>query len=123
MKFFFPQPALASDEAIQKSWLANHTQRHWRGVGGKLFVTESRLLFQPNRMDARLGGQPLAIPLNQITTVGEEPRRLSFRELFSGGLRTRLRIEVIDGRIELFVVQRLSDVVYSLTTQLSEHAA
>lgn len=114
---------LGPDEFIYQSWFANHTQCHWRAVGGRLFLTESRLLFYPNSIDARLGGQLCDIALDQITAIREEPSNLSLRELFSGGLRTRLRIEAIGGRVELFVVQHLADVIRSLSAQVFNHVA
>jgi hypothetical protein len=48
--------------------------------------------------------------LSRINHVGREPRQLSLFELFSGGLRTRLKIETNSSSDEYFVVNRISEI-------------
>jgi len=55
MKMVFPEPNLGPGESVNYSWLANRTQNNWRAVGGKLFLTTTRLIFKPNQLDDKLG--------------------------------------------------------------------
>ncbi len=92
------------------SCLANRTQ-NWRAVGGKLFLTNQRVVFCPHRFDYVLGGQGWAGSLNDIDGFGEEAPN---SEPFSGGLRTRLAINLRNGTKELFVVNQLGPVIERL---------
>jgi len=73
-----------------------------------LYLTTARLLFEPNRVDAATGGSRWSVPLSAIVSVDVAPRDGS---LFNGGLRSRLRIGLADGSVELFVVNRLDEVI------------
>lgn len=84
--------------------LANRTQGR-RAVGGSLDLCDGLLVFRPNAFDRALGGEPVDIALAQVVDVGIEPGRLSPMEFFSGGLRSRLRVQLADGTTELFVVR------------------
>ena len=46
---------LTKGELITRALAANH-QVGWRAVGGRLFVTNERLIFEPNAVDRRSGG-------------------------------------------------------------------
>jgi hypothetical protein len=101
--WFGPAPELLPDER----WVAHHAANRSQGkraVGGGLHFTTHRALFCPNAIDARLGGEAWSCALAEITGAGVEPARYSLLELFSGGLRERLRLDLRDGREELFVV-------------------
>jgi hypothetical protein len=100
-------PALEQGETVLWERAANRTQAGRRAVGGRLFLTGSRLLFEPNRVDAATGGKNWSAPLASIRSVSTEPRDWN---LFSGGLRTRLRLDLDDG-VELFAVNHLDEVV------------
>lgn len=104
--WFGPPPALVADD---ERWVlhiaANRTQGR-RAVGGGLHLTTHRLLFCPNVIDARLGGQRWSCAVSEISTIGVQPRRFSLLELFSGGLVERLRLDLHDGRSELFVTSK-----------------
>jgi hypothetical protein len=108
---WFRDPVLERDEEILWKHGANRTQSGWRAVGGRLILTSRRLLFEPYSLDAALGGMSWSASLASIHGVGTQPRD---RTPFSGGLRTRLRIDVESG-IELFVVSRLDQVVKLLS--------
>ena len=101
-------PALEQGETVRWKRAANRTQSYWRAVGGFLFLTASRLLFEPNRVDAVTGGESWSAPLASIRSVGIEPRD---GNPLSGGLRDRLRLDLADGDTELFVVNHVDDVV------------
>jgi hypothetical protein len=88
--------------------LANQTVSAWRAIGGELVVTDRRVMFRPNRVDAALGGRVWVVPLAEVVDVGKKRPNLA---PFSGGLRSRLRLRTRDGAEHLFVVNRLDDVV------------
>lgn len=104
--WFGPPPTLVADD---ERWIlhlaANRTQGR-RAVGGGLHVTTYRLLFCPNVIDARLGGQAWSCAHAEIGAIGIQPRRFSLLELFSGGLVERLRFDLVDGRSEMFVTSK-----------------
>ena len=107
----------------KKAWpmMANRTQG-LRAVGGTLDVVEGELRFTPNALDALTGGKALAVPLTRVTAVGSEPGRVALGELFSGGLRTRLAIELDDGTRELFVVWSVPVAIEAVRTALEATA-
>ncbi|MFE3545157.1 hypothetical protein ACFXK0_19535 [Nocardia sp. NPDC059177] len=79
-------------------------------MGGRLHLTETRLLFVPNHLDAVTGGKRWETPLAQLRALG---RHEPDGGLFSGGLRTRLRIDTDTGT-ELFVINKLDEVIATL---------
>jgi len=95
------EPELPEGEPILWRTPANRTQR-WRAVGGCLYLTDSWLLFEPNKIDARMGGRRWSIKLVKIREVGVQS---SDGGLLSGGRRTRLRLDLAAGDPELFVVR------------------
>ena len=101
-------PALEQAETVLWRRAANRTQSDRRAVGGRLFLTASRLLFEPNRLDAVTGGESWSTPLASIRSVGVEARD---GNPLSGGLRARLRLDLVGGDAELFVVNHVGDVV------------
>lgn len=99
-KFWFgPPPELGADETWSAHHAANRTQGR-RAVGGGLHFTTRRVMFSPNRIDAALGGESWSCALTDIASLGLQPGKFSLLDLFSGGLRTRLRINR-----DLFVVR------------------
>lgn len=88
-------------------WVAHHPANRAQGkraVGGGLHFTTHHVFFRPNFVDAHLGGEAWSAPLTELAGAGVEPARYALTELFSGGLRERLRVDLRDGRSELFVV-------------------
>lgn len=115
MGFWVGKPDLRAGESVQWAPLVNRDQGG-RAVGGRLYVTEARLLFQPNRFDAVTGGKRWVCDLEDVGSVGEAPRDGSF---FSGGLRTRLRLETKSGDVERFVINHLDESVDRLRMLIS----
>ncbi len=101
-------------EVVLWARFANRTQGGYRAVGGKLFLTNQRLLFLPNRVDAALGGHAWEAELADVRGVGRQPARRRPTMLFSGGLRDRLRVVLNQGPVELFVVNQLEEVIARL---------
>lgn len=101
MGFWVGRPVLHVGEAVRWSPPANRDQGG-RAVGGRLFVTQSRMVFQPNRIDALFGGKNWECDLDEIDSFGTVPRD---GNPFSGGVRNRLRVETSDGDVERFVIR------------------
>lgn len=97
-----PKHPLLPGEIVQDCWLANHTQHAQRAVGGRLFLTTHRLLFEPNAFDAALAGQPWAVPLASVAHA--DVTGIDLSQFFGGGLRRRLVVVFTDGTEALFVV-------------------
>lgn len=96
-------------EVVQwRSW-ANRTQHSARAVGGRLYFTDQRLVFCPHAFDAALAGEFWWAPFDEITAVGKE--KWSFREIYGGSLRTRLKLTLTDGSEELFFINKLNRVI------------
>ncbi len=89
--WFGPPPELATDETWVAHYAANRSQGR-RAVGGGLHLTTHRVLFSPNRIDASLGGEAWSCALTEIASLGIQPGKFALADLFSGGLRARLRI-------------------------------
>lgn len=112
MGFWVPQPRLNSSESLRWKQAANRTQGG-RSVGGRLFITNERLVFQPNRFDSVTGGRSWSVGLSGIAGVRARQRAepLLSEGLFSGGIRKRLQLDLTSGETELFVVNRLPELI------------
>ena len=110
MGIWLKSPGLLDHETVRWKKFANRTQGN-RAVGGCLYLTERRLIFEPNRFDAVTKGRSWSAWLKSIESVGTEaPNGYGF----SGGLRTRLRLDLDDGHSECFVVNGVQDVITEL---------
>jgi hypothetical protein len=88
-----------------------------RAVGGRLFLTNQRLVFAPQWVE-RLTGQKgeWSCPLGTVERIAAAPRSLALP--FSGGARRRLSVHLKDGTDELFVVNHVEAVAAALTQAL-----
>lgn len=109
MGMWIGSPVLGASETVVWRKLANRTQGR-RAIGGCLYLTETRLLFIPNHLDAMTGGKRWETPLTHVRAIGREDPDGG---LFSGGLRTRLRLDT-DAGPELFVINDLDEVITTL---------
>ena len=117
MGIWVAKPSIGKSDSVVWKRAANREQAGWRAVGGRLFLTEGRLLFQPNRLDALLGGKYWECDLSGIASLG----KLSpDGKPFSGGIRTRLRIALQDGSVEKFVVNSVDKVINLLRAATTE---
>ncbi|MBF6176908.1 hypothetical protein [Nocardia otitidiscaviarum] len=108
------EPTLDDGENVTWRRPANRTQGG-RAVGGTLYLTSTRLRFEPNRMDALMGGRSWSAPRTSVTAVGTEARTGG---LFDGGMRNRLRVDLREGAPELFVVGKLDETIETLRAAL-----
>ncbi len=117
-------PELLPGEQVVWRRSVNREQGWLRQVGGKLFVTDQRLLFMPNRFDDATGGEEWGCPLGDITAVGVEPRRPAMPFLGrSAALRRRLRVDLRSGDREIFVVNRVTEAAEVLRAATAAGAA
>jgi hypothetical protein len=88
--------------------------------GGRLFLTSARLIHEPARINIR--ARPWKTPRANISNVTVEPRRFTLLPVLGMGLRKRLRIELVDGGVELFMVNGLKVVLADLQAALANDA-
>lgn len=105
-------PNLRPGEEILWRRNANYEQAALRYLGGKLFLTDRRLIFLPHRLDEATGGRSWACELTDISAVGVEPAQLSAPFFgLAARMRRRLRVEMRSGQNEFFVVNRVNEAV------------
>lgn len=110
-------PEFATDERVLWHRNANREQGALRQVGGRLFLTNKRLLFVPNHFDERTGGEAWDACLEDIVDVAVHRSRPTFPFLgLTARVRRRLQIEQRDGSVEMFVVNGLDEAVGTLRT-------
>jgi len=73
MSVWVPPAATSPDERVVFEALANNLVGG-RAIGGRVTVTDRRLLFTPNRVDGLTGGQPVAVERSSISRVSVEGR-------------------------------------------------
>ena len=105
---------LGPDENVQFTQLAAMAQGRMT-KGGKLFVTNHRVLFRPRRLDRLFGARDLSVPRSAVAAVDVAART---HGLFDGGLRRRLVIRLRDGTEHFFVVNRVEALVVKLRKEL-----
>lgn len=101
---------LTSDgEQTLWSGLANRTQNAFRAAGGTLYLTNRKLSFIVHPFDSNAWDSNWSVDLHDIQSVNLHP--IDLKDLFGGGLRKRLRVEMTDGHAELFLVNHLDHVI------------
>jgi hypothetical protein len=117
-----PRPTLAPNETLQWAGAASREQSALRYTGGRLFLTSDRLIFQQNRLDALTGGRSWATGLENVTNVGVEPSvpTVPFLGLAARN-RKRLRVDLRDDDVEVFMINHLTTIVPMLTAALNEY--
>jgi hypothetical protein len=113
--FLFVDPDLLSGEEIRLTYAANRASK-WRAIGGQLFATNRRIIFQPNRVDAIFQAQPWTCQLQDVDSIDVASKSLSPKEI---GVRNRLQITLTGGHQEKFLVRDLDEVVAELRRQVN----
>ena len=109
------EPDLLSGEKVVWRRNANREQISLRQVGGRLFLTNRRLVFVPNRFDDATGGDPWSCTTTDIAAVAVEPSRSTIPFFgWTAQLRRRLRVEPHGADAELFVVNRVEEAASTL---------
>jgi hypothetical protein len=125
-----PEPSdlsVRTGETLQNTWLTNHTENRRIARGGRLYLTDERIVFRPHGFDARLGADSLAVELDEVrlatTELGSGLAGVvtsPLDTLFGGGVRTRLRVQTDDGA-ELFVVDDPGAVARTIEAVLAAY--
>jgi hypothetical protein len=103
MGLWVRRPNLLPGEVVEWRAACNWAQGA-RVAGGFLWLTSGALVFEPNRVDAATGGESRRVALSSIAAVGVEP---GGKPSISGGLRPRIRLELIDGNHEVLLLNKL----------------
>jgi hypothetical protein len=121
MGWFVRAPFLRTGETVEWNRTAGRQASTFQVAGGRLFLTSTRLIHQPNRLCMGASGRPWSTPRTSISQVTVEPRRWTI-PLFgmTAGLRNRLRLELVDGSAQLFVVKHLDKVLGDLRARLAK---
>jgi hypothetical protein len=115
MGFWLEQLKLESGETIRWKSSAGRAMNRWITSGGRLVVTDRRVLFQPNRFDIATGKKPWECPLGSIVDIEAIGRELA---VAAGGSRRRLGIKTSSG-VEIFVVNNLAKKIVELRELLA----
>jgi len=94
-------------------------------AGGKLFLTDRRLLWAPNWYFARLGMDTVELSLGALTAVEELNGRFDnvLSSLVSGGADGRFRVETADGRAETWASSAAEEATERIRTAIAESDA
>jgi len=96
--------SLQAGEREVGRFFANHVQgRQGQGYGGRLFITNERLVFIPVALSEANGGAQAEWDLRDVQAAEVAPR---FSGPGIGSLRRRLRVRMNSGDVEHFVVWR-----------------
>jgi hypothetical protein len=68
-------PKLLSDEVVEWSARANMIQQRIRAVGGRLYLTDQRLVFGRSKVESRLGGKEWSADLSELAAASSSGRR------------------------------------------------
>lgn len=82
------------------SYHVNYLRAEGRPLGGKLYLTDQRLLFSPHVVDSVLGGEKAAIDVRDVDGV----RRSDAPDSDDPDPPDSIRLELVDGSHESFVV-------------------
>jgi hypothetical protein len=107
MSWWVVPPPLADGETVLWHRAASQPQRI-RLVGGRVFLTPYRLIFQPNRLEAAAGAIAWSAGLHEIVAVGPEP-----------GLRRKLRIDLRNGAAGRFFLTKLDRTGQELVARVN----
>lgn len=92
----------------------------WIARGGALTVSQGKLEFRNSTADRLLTGRSqFSIALSDIAQVTTQSGSFRLRNLFNGGLRTRLRVITSTSGERLFVIRSPLEVAASLTRIVS----
>lgn len=89
-------PALEGEET-RDGFYANRLRGEKRPIGGKLYVTNERVIFAPHRIDSLLGGA-----VREVTLVDVEAVDMADDSIPGGD--SGLAIQLADGTVERFIV-------------------
>lgn len=118
MGIWVAKPRLEADEVVRWEKFANRQQSEYQATGGRLYLTDRRLLFVPNRLDSVTGGDRWSVSSANVREIGVEGREPTIPVAGKAAkLRRRLRIATTTG-LELFVINKVNEAVSDLKSAL-----
>ena len=86
------EPAFEEGEEVCWEARANRFQQKFRSIGGRIYLTDRRLVFAPHKLDTRLGGHAWSAQLADLDRA------------FVNGLLKNVRVVTRDGEMQRFVI-------------------
>lgn len=115
MGFFNTEPPLQPSEQIRWFRPMGYSLKA-NAIAGRLYVTTSELIFVPSNLARRHKNDgPPRTPLTDIADIGVQERTGT---PYNGGMRRRLRVELRDGRVHLFMVNNAEQIASELNKLL-----
>ena len=108
---------LMTGETVQWSCFANHTQSSRRAVGGRLYVTNYRLLFNPHIFDFILFGKKWNVHLKEVKSI---TKAAGGKNLFNGSIRERLKITQKNQIEDYFVVRDIDKLINRISNEMTK---
>jgi hypothetical protein len=96
------EPALELGEEIRWETRANRFQQKIRSVGGRLYLTDRRLIFAPTNFETKIGGKPWTA------------RLLDLEQAFADGSIRTVRVVAKDGEGQRFVVGQKAETAATI---------
>ena len=96
------EPALEPGEEIRWEARANRFQQKIRSIGGRLYLTDRRLIFAPNKFETRIGGKAWTA------------RLLDLEQAFSDGSIRTVRVVTKGGEGQRFVVGQKTETAATI---------
>lgn len=86
------EPEFEEGEKVHWEARANRFQQKIRSIGGRIYLTDRRLVFAPNKFEGNVGGHAWSAPLADLDRA------------FVSGLLRNVRVVMRDGEMERFVI-------------------
>ena len=86
------EPTFEEGEEVRWEARANRFQQKIRSIGGRIYLTDRRLVFAPHKFDEKLGGRAWSARLSDLDRA------------FVRGLLKNVRVVAKDGEMHRFVI-------------------
>jgi hypothetical protein len=86
------EPLFEEGEEVRWEARANHVQQRVRSVGGRIYLTDRRLVFAPNKFEEKVAGRPWSASLSDLDCA------------FVKGLMKTVCVVGVDGETHRFVI-------------------
>jgi hypothetical protein len=111
MGLIIPTPPLDSGEVLRWTRPAGYSLET-TVVGGTLYLTSKDFMFMPNVFSGRFRTWgPQRISLKRVASIGVQERTGT---PYNGGLRRRVRVELDNQEVHLFIIRHPDDVAAEL---------
>jgi ATP-dependent RNA circularization protein (DNA/RNA ligase family) len=86
------EPTFEEGEEVRWEARANRFQQKFRSIGGRVYLTDRRLVFAPNKFEQKIGGRTWSARLSDLDRA------------FVRGLLKNVRVVANDGAMQRFVI-------------------